>query len=500
MYKETPTTSTLKDAELSKGNRSIPESSTATRLWAAHGVYSPWLGTIRSAVPSTGLKLRGAIVITAILGIARSRGSRPASEHQRLPRSFSPVISRTPPLQVMPQPNFTALIIEGHKFTTPHDPLQAFNTTRSQTITSFRALHAGTARTRDMSLIFAAVTDPSPTTTTIAATPATDSTIGGVLNFTPPTALVNGTTRDINIENHMFTLPTDPVEAFLAPRVVTVAAFRNVAKGVAGEVGGKDMAFVFGTAAIGGAGEKGPSQEKRAITPRAPRAVVEERGILPPADKRAEDEPNVDADNEDRDGEYITPVQAHRRRASRMLAPSATPASPASPASPVLPVPPAPPAPPPPAPPPARRHSPAPPPPHPAPPLPVAPRAQSPHTAPAPIHIVPNPRHRRAHAQRGFLGNFHNPEHARRELGMSEGWRKGKYVEGFISLGGRFAATREVVGEGKCLNCALTRGVNGGPNGATCRVLVGLDPYIRQVRKKCGYYLQRSVRCDVEGG
>ncbi|KAH0603061.1 uncharacterized protein H6S33_008065 [Morchella sextelata] len=44
-----------------------------------------------------------------------------------------------------------------------------------------------------------------------------------------------------------------------------------------------------------------------------------------------------------------------------------------------------------------------------------------------------------------FLGNFHDIEHAQRELGMNKSWCRGKYIDGLLSLGWGFAETRELV-------------------------------------------------------
>lgn len=60
----------------------------------------------------------------------------------------------------------------------------------------------------------------------------------------------SGSTTDIKIDSYTFTLPTDVADAFLATREMTIAAYRKVTAGEVVAGGGRDMAFVFGTAII----------------------------------------------------------------------------------------------------------------------------------------------------------------------------------------------------------------------------------------------------------
>ncbi|RPB10689.1 hypothetical protein P167DRAFT_576007 [Morchella conica CCBAS932] len=151
------------------------------------------------------------------------------------------------------QPTSITIIIVGHIFTIPNDPLEAFHPTRTQTIASFRAVAAGTATATDISFIFSAAIAPDTTASTSYFCPALPGS--GSAERTPiMTQLVparySGGTREIKIDNHTFILPTDAVYVFLATREMTIAASRKVLVGPAAAGSGSDMAFVFGTAII----------------------------------------------------------------------------------------------------------------------------------------------------------------------------------------------------------------------------------------------------------
>lgn len=151
------------------------------------------------------------------------------------------------------QPTSTTIIIDGHTFTLPNDPLEAFHATRTQTIASFRAVAAGTATASDISFIFGAVVAPGGTaSTSYLCAVSSDSgaaELAPVMSRLVP-ARYSGCTRDIKIDSHTFILPTDAVDTFLATREMAIAAFRKVAAGEAAAGDGRDMAFVFGTAVI----------------------------------------------------------------------------------------------------------------------------------------------------------------------------------------------------------------------------------------------------------
>ncbi|RPB10687.1 hypothetical protein P167DRAFT_576004 [Morchella conica CCBAS932] len=174
----------------------------------------------------------------------------PQEDHTH-PIAITPTsMSKAPSL-----PTSITLLIDNKPFSIPHNPIEAFHATRTQTIASFRAMLAGTATDSDMNFVFGAVLAPSSTTYTSApslyatssdsATAKSTSSIGQLVS-----PRYTGSTRDIKIDSHTFTLPTDAVDAFLATRELTIAAFRKVSAGEAVAGGGGDVAFVFGTAFI----------------------------------------------------------------------------------------------------------------------------------------------------------------------------------------------------------------------------------------------------------
>jgi hypothetical protein len=108
------------------------------------------------------------------------------------------------------------VMVDGHPFTMPRDPLQAFHATRAQTIASFRVVSAGTAGARDTGFIFGAALPPA----------AVESVVGGGLSIAQPTdPHDSSSTREISIDKHTFTVPTDAVAAFLAICEMTIASF-----------------------------------------------------------------------------------------------------------------------------------------------------------------------------------------------------------------------------------------------------------------------------------
>lgn len=53
-----------------------------------------------------------------------------------------------------------------------------------------------------------------------------------------------------------------------------------------------------------------------------------------------------------------------------------------------------------------------------------------------------------------FLGNFRDFDHASLKLHAPNTWLEGMYVEGLLSISGRFGATKRLVGEQMCQICA----------------------------------------------
>ncbi|KAH0603065.1 uncharacterized protein H6S33_008069 [Morchella sextelata] len=351
---------------------------------------------------------------------------------------------------------------------TPHNPAEAFHATRTQTIASFRTVAAETATASDMSFIFDAIVALSPTDTTPSSYVApSDSDAAkstpSMGQLAPPR--YSGSTRDIEIDSHKFMLPTDAVHAFLETREMTIAAFRMIAAGEAAVGGGRDMAFVFGTAIfatpegtriVEGEGDMA-SQAHITDGERTPAPISEET-----------DEIEVHEVDEDEDKDYATPASSGGRspRSWQDLTPAvpflseglrrravgdtvqAVSVSIASTSTPIMT----------PAPTPKNTLAPAPP----IPPIPTPPTATPPRIA--------------NHLPSTFLGNFPDLDNAELKLGRSNKLLSGMYIDGWLSIGGKFAATTELVGEERCCACVSRADENGVAGQAVCKVLTEEDP------------------------
>ncbi|KAH8152214.1 uncharacterized protein LAJ45_03640 [Morchella importuna] len=212
----------------------------------------------------------------------------PAAEPAPMPTTISAVIPAAviPAAEVGSAPTTTTLLIDGHEFLMPKDPLQAFHTTRSQTIASFRAVWAGAPGAQDTGFVFG---------TALAPAAAQPGVCGGLSIRQPIVTHHTGNVREISIHNHVFIIPTDEVAAFLATREMTMESFRRVAEGGAEA---RDIALVSGTATVRLSEESmsggRPADKKRATADR-----MGTKGERPPAHQRSQ---GLDKDD-DRDEE-----------------------------------------------------------------------------------------------------------------------------------------------------------------------------------------------------
>ncbi|KAI5839696.1 hypothetical protein DFP73DRAFT_587386 [Morchella snyderi] len=333
----------------------------------------------------------------------------------------------------------TTLLVDGLPFTTPTDPLEAFHATRSQTIASFRGVSAGAPGARDMGFIFGPALAPT----------AAQSTVAGGLSISqqPPAAAASrrtGDTRDFCIDKHIFTVPAEPVPAFLATRDMTMAAFRRVMEGAAGV---RDMALVSGTATISASGEEAVLVDKvDRGGGRAPARPRGRKGDMPPPRVHkplhiSHDDDDNDDDTEGQDEAPNPPTPPAHAAATIRVRPKKTLQPPAAGAA-----------------------------------------------APTPAAAAPGGA---LYRPKGFyandlpLGDFTDIAHAKRVLGRSDAWCKGKYIDGMLTLGGERARSRLVTAGGGCTHCAVVLDKEG--VAAVCRVLVGdEDRWVRMRKRKCG--------------
>ncbi|KAH0603060.1 uncharacterized protein H6S33_008064 [Morchella sextelata] len=325
-----------------------------------------------------------------------------------------------------------AFTIAGHIFSIPKDPLEAFHFLRSQIIASYVAIFEGTAGARDMVFILVSPTGPP-------APPA-------------PT----GAQRIFTIDGHIFNIATDPMEAFLATRKMTLAAYHRVASVAAGgsrpagPAGQRDMAFLSGTAALGVEEDAHLVEECKLPEEQESPPPVRNTESPPPTGNSGTEVDEVD-DEDDED--YRPSSGARRRSAPSTTAPRVTTSG-------------------------TRRYSVH----HTVP----AATTDSPPTATTSTTTPPPHAHAHVYPPNTFLGDFTDLAHARRELGKRVDWHKGKYVDGLISLGGKFAVTKEEVGKSRSQECRNSKK-------DVCRVLVGNDPWFSSAR--CGLCLHRFVGC-----
>jgi hypothetical protein len=94
-----------------------------------------------------------------------------------------------------------------------------------------------------------------------------------------------------------------------------------------------------------------------------------------------------------------------------------------------------------------------------------------------------------------FLGDFHDFEHAQRELGMNKSWCRGKYIDGLLSLGWGFAETRELVGMDRCKSCLLLSERTGVY--MSCWVVDEPDMWIWMLKNRCGLCVQTGAVCSL---
>ncbi|RPB10683.1 hypothetical protein P167DRAFT_546991 [Morchella conica CCBAS932] len=414
----------------------------------------------------------------------------PAAEPAPMPTTISAVIPAAvipaaviPAAEVESAPTTTTLLIDGHEILMPKDPLQAFHTTRSQTIASFRAVWAGAPGPQDTGFVFG---------TALAPAAAQAGVCGGLSIRQPIVSHHTGNVREISIHNHVFIIPTDEVAAFLATRGMTMESFRRVAEGGAEA---RDIALVSGTATVR-LSEESMSRGRPADKKRATADRMGTKGERPPAHQRSqgldkdddrdeeeeydqgeegggneggedEEQEEEQEEEEEKDKEDEEGVKEEEKDEEKGYSPPAC----SAPTIPTTRTP--------------QQHN---------------ATATAPKTAPTPKSTsvrTPTAPGRKGYYPKDMpLGDFSGFAQAQRELGVSHGWCKGKYIEGLLSIGGVFAETREVVGKGKCRRCTSTKDRYG--VSPVCRVLVGEDPWVRMMGNKCGLCVQQAQSCNVE--
>ncbi|RPB10682.1 hypothetical protein P167DRAFT_575999 [Morchella conica CCBAS932] len=239
------------------------------------------------------------------------------------------------------------------------------------------------------------------------------------------------------IDGHIFNIPADPVGAFQATRQMTLAAYKRIAPVAAGgnrESGTpdqRDMAFISGTATLA-VEEHADLEEEREVPDSQDSAPMRNTESPPPADDVGTEVYEVD-DEDDQD--YRPSASVRRNSAHTILEPTIDLA-----------------------------------------------------TTNTASTTTPLPR-ARLYLAGAFLGDYTDFAHAQRDLGKRAAWVKGKYVDGLISLGGKYAITKEEVGTSRCRECRNSK------DDPVCRVLGGKDQWLNSTR--CGLCLVRSVGCHM---
>lgn len=112
------------------------------------------------------------------------------------------------------------------------------------------------------------------------------------------------------------------------------------------------------------------------------------------------------------------------------------------------------------------------------------------------------PAHDANHRARAFLGDFSDFYHASLKLKVPATWLVGMYVDGVLSISGRFAATRTGIGEEMYLMCASRTVLDHAVRQAVCRVLAEEDPARSALAKeyqgieaRCGFCLLAGTGC-----
>lgn len=374
------------------------------------------------------------------------------------------------------------LTIDNRPFSIPHDPLKAFHITRAQTITSFRAIAAGTATASDKSFIFGTVHAASLDSDASKWTP----NMGEVApkNY-------SGSTREIKIDSHTLILPTGTVDSFLATREMTIAAYRNVIACEAAAEGGRDMAIVFGTAIIvtpernsivdvdgvvGPQAHKVGEETTKSSTSYVPVKVENHEGDYDGAEKCAT--PKSDGGRNPPSRNELTPAVAmlgegfHRPALSDM-AQDETACVLSTSTSTLTPIPTT--------------------------------------TTPAVLMLSIPPTLTPSTAAQGnitnqrpktFIGDFRDLDHASLKLHQPHSRIGGVYIEGFLSISGGFATARTLIGEARCGMCAFRDISHHTVGHAVCRVLAEEDPVRSALENKgvgagCGFCLLAGTRCVV---
>lgn len=395
-------------------------------------------------------------------GQALSHKSKsPAAEPARTSTTTSTAVISV--AEVVTPPTTTTLLIDGHKFFIPKDPFHAFRATSAQTIASLRSVWAGTPRARDQGFLFGAT----------LATEAGEPVVCGGLSISQPIfSKDSGTTREFDIDTHIFNIPTDEVAAFLVTRGMTMASFRRV---VEGRAGARDMALVSGTPTVR-VSEEATSGGKVAYRGSAP---AYQGGETDPPSRVQRTSRGVDKDdNRHADENYDQGGEADRDRSEGDEEDEGNPA-------PVRSAP--------------TTHAPGTSPTHdaqsavsnlpttkslPTVPVPTVPRPQAPLYTPT---------------MREPYGDFSSFRQAMQELNRSKSWCMGTYINGRLSLGGVFAKNLVSAGKARCTPCTMY--VDRGGRRLLCTVLVGEDPWIKVAGNRygpCGFCVWSGESCDVD--